>query len=101
MLKPVLALSRRAALFAPSPDRLRVCALDPLALQELPCGDDRKALIALAIKRETTVPLDWLGSRLHMGTRSTVSRVTAAMALKIAKDKKLARQHHLIVKGAS
>ena len=61
----------------------------------------RKALIALAIKRETTVPPDWLGSRLHMGTRSTVSRVTAAMALKIAKDKKLARQHHLIVKGAS
>ena len=79
---------------------LRVCALDPQALQELPCGDDRKALIALAIKRETTVPLDWLGSQLHMGTRSTVSRVTAEMARRLAKDKKLARQHHLIVKGA-
>ena len=83
------------------PTSPRGCAVGHPPPKSLPCGNDRKALTALAIKRETTVPRDWFGSQLHMATRSTVSRVTAEMASRLAEDKKLARQHHLIVKGAS
>ena len=35
-------------------------------LEALPRGDERKVLIALAVKWETTVPLDWIARRLEM-----------------------------------
>ena len=40
----------------------------------LPKGDERKALIASLIHRETTVPLDWISARLRMGVRAGVCR---------------------------
>lgn len=44
------------------------------ALVGLPKGDERKALIASLIHRETTVPLDWISARLRMGVRAGVCR---------------------------
>ena len=78
---------------------LEVCGLEPSQLGALPCGDERKGVIALAIKRETTVPLDWIGNQLKMGTRGTVSRVTGALAERVAKHSKLAKQYKSIVNG--
>jgi len=37
-----------------------------------PKGEERKALIASLIHRETTVPLDWNSARLRMGFRAGV-----------------------------
>ncbi len=54
-------------------------------------------LIALAVKRETTVPLDWIAARLHMGARSTVSREVGALAKKLPKDKKLTKLYQQLV----
>ena len=45
-----------------APKRPKGCAVGHPALKRLPCGNDRKALTALAIKRETTVPRDCLGA---------------------------------------
>ncbi len=58
---------------------MRVCALTEEMLVSLPLGDERKVLIALAVKRETTVSLTWIAEQLRMGTRSTVSRATTTM----------------------
>jgi hypothetical protein len=55
-------------------------------LTRLPRGERRKALIGLAIKRTTTVPLEWIAQRLEMGTRSTVSGGLAAMTRLITSD---------------
>jgi putative transposase len=76
---------------------MKVCKLDTKALEALPRGDERKVLIALAVKRETTVPLDWIAARMHMGARSTVSREVGALAKVLPKDKKLTRLYEQIV----
>ena len=58
-----------------------------------------------------TAPMErWIGKgvgrsalfpgQLHQGTRTTVNRVTAKMARRLAEDKSLARRHHLVVQGA-
>jgi ABC-type cobalamin/Fe3+-siderophores transport system ATPase subunit len=52
----------------------------------LPRGEERKVLIALAVKQQTTVPLDWIAQRLEMGARSTVSREIGAMARRLPKN---------------
>ena len=76
---------------------MTLCKLDTEALEALPRGDKRKALIALAVKRETTVPLDWIAARLHMGARSTVSREVGALAKVLPKDKKLMKLYQQLV----
>jgi len=43
-------------------------------------GDERKALVALAIKRETPMNLDWIAKRLGMGAPSGVSRRTVQLS---------------------
>ena len=63
---------------------LEVCALKREDLSDLPKGDKRKALIALAVKRETTVPMRWIALTLGMGTPSTVSREAAVMAKELS-----------------
>jgi len=73
------------------------CGLDAEELQATARGDERKALIALAVKRETTVPLDWIAQRLQMGARSTVSREVAAMAKRLASEPDLAKLYQAIV----
>ncbi len=65
--------------------------LDEVALAALPRGDERKVLIALAVKRETTVPLDWIAERLPMGARSTVSREMGALGKTLPGEKKLSK----------
>ena len=76
---------------------MTLCKLDTEALEALPRGDKRKALIALAVKRETTVPLDWIATRLYMGARSTVSREVGALAKVLPKDKKLMKLYQQLV----
>jgi len=90
-------LSRAEALLESG---LRVCGLQAAALSGLPCNDERKALVALVIKSQTTVPLDWIAQKLHMGTRSTVSRVTGVLSKRLPNDKKLDKRRHQITKGA-
>ena len=76
---------------------LEVCELEKTQLADLPCGDERKGLIALAIKRETTVAFDWIAAQLQMGTRSTVSRVAGEVAKRLIRDRKLAQRYERIV----
>ena len=90
-------LSRAEALLESG---LRVCGLQAAALSGLPCNDERKTLVALVIKSQTTVPLDWIAQKLHMGTRSTVSRVTGVLSKRLPNDKKLDKRRHQITKGA-
>ena len=80
---------------------LRVCALGEALLEALPCGEERKVLIALAVKRETTVPMDWIAGRLCMGARSTVSREVGAMARRMSGDKRLQRTYRSILNNAA
>ena len=68
---------------------MKVCGLDEEALAALPRGEERKVLIALTVKRETTVALDWIAQRLHMGARSTVSREVGALGKDLPGSKKL------------
>lgn len=56
-----------------------------------------KVLIALAVKREKTVPLDRIAARLQMGARSTVSRELGALAKVLPKDKKLTKLYEQMV----
>lgn len=58
-------------------------------LQALPKGDERKALIASMIHRQTTVPLDWISERLHMGVRAGVCRGIKRHREKLAIDSEL------------
>lgn len=58
-------------------------------LPSLPKSDDRKALIALAVKSETTVALNWLSERLSMGVASGVSRYTSDIRRRAATNRKL------------
>ena len=76
---------------------LGVCGLSEEALLALPRGDRRKALIALVVKAETTVPLDWIAKRLDMGARSTVSREIGVMAKVLSKEAKLKKLRHEII----
>ena len=78
---------------------MKVCGLDEEALAALPRGDERKVLIALAVKRETTVPLDWFAKRLQMGARSTVSREMGAMAKLLPREKKLSKLYQKILEA--
>ena len=78
---------------------MKVCGLDGEALAALPRGDERKVLIALAVKRDTTVPLDWIAERLHMGARSTVSREMGAMAKLLPREKKLSKLYQKILEA--
>jgi REP element-mobilizing transposase RayT len=75
---------------------MSVCGLNDRDLEALALGDARKAVIALAVKRETTVPLDWIARRLRMGARSTVSREVGAMARQLGANKELAALHRRI-----
>lgn len=43
-------------------------------LRNLTKSDERKALIASLVHRETTVPLEWISRRLEMGVRAGVCR---------------------------
>ncbi|MBL9118204.1 MAG: transposase [Verrucomicrobiaceae bacterium] len=70
---------------------MKECKLTEEDLVRLAHGDERKAMIALAIKTHTTVPLDWVAERLHMGTRSTVSRTAALVKRKVERDGKLSK----------
>lgn len=42
------------------------------ALASLAKGDARKARIAAKVRRQTTVPLQWLANQLHMGTAANI-----------------------------
>lgn len=69
-------------------NRSQVCALDKKELSALPKGEPRKALIALAVKRETTVLLGRIAENSHMGTPSTVSRELGTMAKRLPKERR-------------
>jgi putative transposase len=75
---------------------VKVCGLTPELLPSLPFGDERKVIIALAVKRETTVSLTWIAEQLHMGTRSTVSRATTTLAKELNAKPELSRLYESI-----
>ena len=56
----------------------------------LPKGDERKALIASLIHRETTVPLDWISAKLCMGVRAGVCRSIKRHRERLKNDTELA-----------
>jgi putative transposase len=56
---------------------LRRANLTNEELRTLPKSDPRKARIARAVRRQTTVPLRWLAEQLVMGNAVNVSRLTA------------------------
>jgi hypothetical protein len=43
-------------------------------LANLRKGDQRKAILAAALRRRTAVGAEWIAGRLHMGHPSSVSR---------------------------
>ena len=59
-------------------------------LGALPKGDERKALIASLIHRETTVPLDRISARLRMGVRAGVCRSIKQHRERLKTDTRLA-----------
>jgi hypothetical protein len=59
-------------------------------LDTLPKGDERKALVASLIHRETTVPLDWISERLRMGVRAGVCRSIKRHREQVKNDPELA-----------
>jgi hypothetical protein len=59
-------------------------------LGALPKGDERKALVASLIHRETTVPLDWISARLRMGVRAGVCRSIKRHREQVKNDPELA-----------
>lgn len=68
---------------------LEILEMKEKQLSALPKNDWRKVLIALAVKRETSVKLSWVSEKLSMGTTSGVSRYTATMAERLEKERKL------------
>jgi hypothetical protein len=54
---------------------LRALGVEEEALRRAACNDWRKGLLAEAIQAETTVRLDWIRERLHMGDRSYCCRL--------------------------
>ena len=80
---------------------MELCALAEADLLALPRGDERKVLIALAVKRETTVPLDWIAQRLDMGTRSTVSREVGDLARRLPNSPKWRKIYAEVVNESS
>jgi len=59
-------------------------------LGALPKGDERKALIASLIHRETTLPVDWISARLRKGVRAGVCRSIKRQRELLKTDSKLA-----------
>jgi len=53
---------------------LRVCGLTEADLPVLKKGDDRKKAIAWLIRKNTSVKIEWIATRLKMGTTSNFSR---------------------------
>ena len=76
---------------------MAVCRLDKEALAALPRGDERKVVIALAVRQQTTMPLDWIAAQLQMGARSTVSREVGAMAKKLESNVELGKLYQKVV----
>ena len=60
-------------------------------LGNLPKSDERKALIASMIQRQTTVPLDWISERLKMGVRAGVCRSIKRHRERVKQDEGMAR----------
>jgi len=79
---------------------MSVCKLTPALLEALPFGNERKVLVALAVKRETTVPLTWIAEQLRMSTRSTVSRETTTLMKTLSKDRKKTKLYAAILSKA-
>lgn len=79
---------------------MRVCKLTEADLMRLAHGHEKKALIALAIKEQTTMPLDWVAEKLRMGTRSTVSRATAGVKKRLGEEAALNRLKKKILGAA-
>lgn len=114
LAQTALRSRRRSADFAAAPEvrdhqladaemlvarAMSVMGLDEAILRTVACGERRKALIALAVKESTTVPLAWIAQRLAMGTRSTVSREVGALARRIKTDPALAREYRQLIDG--
>ena len=76
---------------------LAVFALGEADLLRLARGDERKALIGLAVKESTTVPLAWIAQRLAMGTRSTVSREIGSLARRMKTDEDMAQRYRQLI----
>jgi putative transposase len=79
---------------------MKVCKLTTEDLNALAHGDERKALIAQAIKEQTTMPLDWIAGKLKMGTRSTVSRTAGLVRRKMETERMLRQQMKAILELA-
>ncbi len=75
-------------------ERIARCGLEVFGLGEedlpnIPKDADEKALTALLIRGETTVPLAWIAERLGMGSTSTVTRASIAIGERLKKDRAL------------
>ena len=68
---------------------LSECELGKEELANLKKSDWRKCLIALAIKRETSMSLSWISRELEMGVPAGVSRGARMIEARIDKEKKL------------
>jgi hypothetical protein len=77
---------------------LRLTGLKEIDLDVLPKGDARKALIALAVKRETSMPLQWIADRLRMGVTTGMSRYASNAQKQIESSPKIAKLYQAIVK---
>lgn len=53
---------------------LKVCGITEKDLLDLKKGDDRKMVIAWLIRKKTSVKVEWITTRLKMGTTSNFSR---------------------------
>jgi putative transposase len=76
---------------------LSMFTLEEADLLRLPRGDERKALIGLAVKDSTTVALDWIARRLAMGTRSTVSRELGCLSRRMKMEKDLEQRYRQLI----
>ena len=71
---------------------MKLLDLNESDLMELPKSEGRKVLIAFAVKRSTTVSLEWIAGRLSMGVRTGVSRYVCELRKEMARNPKLAKQ---------
>ena len=77
---------------------LRLTGMKEQQLDAIAKGDSRKALIALAVKRETGVPLRWIANRLRMGVTTGISRYASNAQREIESSPKKAKLYQAIVK---
>jgi putative transposase len=77
---------------------LRLMKIKESELDALPKSDSRKALIALAAKRETGVPLRWIANRLRMGVTTGISRYAGEAKKELESNRKNAKLYQAIVK---